>query len=191
MPRLTALATHLPAWGTERARVLGADEDALTLAVSAGRAALDAAGSPEVTAVLVVTRDLPVLEGGVEPIVLAGLGLGPEVRLALQVGGPTAALDTLASAQPGTLVIAVDVTPSAAAAAAYVGPDGSEASELAPLARSERSLPMRVRTSAGEAFDYADPRLQRVRGTGSALTRLDLQDKPVAVAGLSTKEAGS
>ena len=37
---ITALGTYLPVWGTDRARTVAADEDAVTLAVAAGVAAL-------------------------------------------------------------------------------------------------------------------------------------------------------
>ncbi len=37
---ITAIGTYLPVWGTETVRSAGSDEDAVTMAVDAGRAAL-------------------------------------------------------------------------------------------------------------------------------------------------------
>lgn len=190
MPRLTVLATHLPAWGTDRRRTPGSDEDALTLAVAAGRAALEPGTAP-VTTVLLVTRDVPALLGGVEPVLLAALGLDEGARCAVVLGGAPAALDAVAEAAPGTLVIAVDVEPAAAAAAAVLGADSRAGADVAPLRRAERSLPTRVRDAQGGVHDYDDPRLVRVRGTGAGIARLQLQDKPLAVAGVSAKDAAA
>ena len=43
MRYVAAIATYLPCWGSARRRVAGGDEDAVTLAVEAGRAAIGAA----------------------------------------------------------------------------------------------------------------------------------------------------
>jgi 3-hydroxy-3-methylglutaryl CoA synthase len=40
MAYVTSIGTYLPCWGTRARRVPGDDEDALTLAVEAGRASL-------------------------------------------------------------------------------------------------------------------------------------------------------
>jgi acetyl-CoA C-acetyltransferase len=45
MPYLASIGTYLPCWGAPRHRVAGDDEDAITLAVEAGRAALIASGA--------------------------------------------------------------------------------------------------------------------------------------------------
>jgi hypothetical protein len=42
-----AIGTYLPCWGAPQHRVAGDDEDAITLAVEAGRAALIASGAAE------------------------------------------------------------------------------------------------------------------------------------------------
>src|SRR5260370_26885283 len=69
------IGTSLPSWGTRALRVPGDDEDALTLAVEAGRAALaDRAGAQRV---VLVSRDLPLLEGGNAAVLLAWLGPAP------------------------------------------------------------------------------------------------------------------
>ena len=47
MTHVSAIATYLPCWGSARGRVAGGDEDAVTLAVEAGRAAIDAAHGGE------------------------------------------------------------------------------------------------------------------------------------------------
>jgi acetyl-CoA C-acetyltransferase len=45
MPYLASIGTYLPCWGAPQHRVAGDDEDAITLAVKAGRAALIASGA--------------------------------------------------------------------------------------------------------------------------------------------------
>jgi uncharacterized OB-fold protein len=161
----------------------------VTLAVDAGRAALDAGGTTA-TSVVLVTRDLPLLDGGTEAVLLAGLGLPDTARCVLVLGGAPAALDAVSGAEPGTLVVAVDVAPAAAAAGVLVG-DGASAADVSPLDRVARSLPVRVRTSSGAVHDYDDPRLLRSRGTGAAIARLALHDKPVALAGMGAKDAAA
>jgi uncharacterized OB-fold protein len=183
MVRLRALATHLPVWGDERARVVGPDEDAVTLAVDVGRSALVAAANA-VTAVVLVSRDLPLLAGGSEAVLLAGLDLPVDTRCSLVVGGAPAALDAVTGAVDGTLVIAVDVAPAAAAAAVVTG--GTTGASVSPGARRTGSLPVLVRDSNGNAHDYDDVRLLRERGTVVALEALD--EKLLAVAGLTARE---
>ena len=60
MPYVASIGTYLPCWGALQHRVAGDDEDAITLAVEAGRAALIASGAVE--RVVLVSRDLPLLE---------------------------------------------------------------------------------------------------------------------------------
>src|SRR6202020_582363 len=134
MTHVSAIATYLPCWGSARGRVAGGDEDAVTLAVEAGRAAIDAAHGGElaggdlaageagtggelaggpggeadtggVQRVVLVSRELPLLEGGNAAVLLAGLGLDPEIEVSERLGGASAALDALTSARPRTLVI--------------------------------------------------------------------------------------
>jgi uncharacterized OB-fold protein len=187
VPHLKALATYLPCWGTDTWRTAGPDEDALTLAVAAGRTVV-AAAPDVVSEVVLVTRDLPGLDSGTEAVLLAGLGLPNGTYCSVVLGGPPAALDALSTGGAGTLVIAVDIEPRAGAGAGLLSDDTTLA-ELTPLARTDRSLPVRVRNTGGGTFDYDDPRLLRVRGTAASLQRLGLEDKPVAVAGLAAKEA--
>ena len=78
MPYVASIGTYLPCWGMPHARVAGDDEDAITLAVEAGRAALLAGGAVE--RVVLVSRDMPLLESSNAAVLLAGLGLDPELR---------------------------------------------------------------------------------------------------------------
>jgi uncharacterized OB-fold protein len=189
---LQTIATQLPVWGDDRQRSLGADEDAITLAVGAGYAALDRDGADSAAAtvehVLLVTRDLPQLEGNSTAPLLAGLGLPDTVRASLVLGGAPQALDAVTHAAAGTLVIGVDATGAPGAAAALVG-DGGLA--LRPLARSDRSLPLHVRDAQGRVSEYNDARLTRERGLIAGLARLGLDAKPIAIAGVRGKDAAA
>jgi uncharacterized protein len=188
---LAAVGTYLPPWGSAAGRVAGPDEDAVTMAVAAGLAALGAA-DVAVRAVVLVTRELPLLVGGNSAALLAGLGLPPDLPVVEQVGGAPAVLDALVGAAPGTLLLAADAPErgQAGAAAALVG-DSAGGASVELVGRVVRSLPVHSRGSDGTARDYADPRLQRERGLGVAVERLDLSEKPVAVAGLVAKQAAA
>jgi uncharacterized OB-fold protein len=211
MTHVSAIATYLPCWGSARGRVAGGDEDAVTLAVEAGRAAIDAAdggdlaggdlagggeagaagreaGAGGVQRVVLVSRELPLLEGGNAAVLLAGLGLDPEIEVSERLGGAPAALDALTSARPRTLVIAADVRPFAGAAAALVAGSGLQ---VTPVARLARSLPVRTRSAAGEVHDYGDPRLLRERGVLASISALAAEgaDKPLALAGVDARQA--
>ena len=158
---IAAIGTYLPPWGSAAARVPGRDEDALTMAVQAGRAALGAHAAG-VDHVVFVTRDLPLLDGGNGAALVAGLGLPATTTVVEQIGGGPAVLDALLAAAPDTVVIGADTgTGSGAAAAVVTDGDGLA---LAPVARVLRSLPVRARGSDGEVHDYDDPRLVRERG---------------------------
>jgi uncharacterized OB-fold protein len=191
MTHVSAIATHLPCWGSARGRVAGGDEDAVTLAVEAGRAAIDAAaGGGGVQRVVLVSRELPLLEGGNAAVLLAGLGLDPEIEVSERLGGAPAALDALSSARPRTLVIAADVQPFAGAAAALVAGSGLP---VTPVARLARSLPVRTRSATGEVHDYGDPRLLRERGVLASVSALAAEgaDKPLALAGVDARQAAA
>jgi len=186
MRQLSAVGTYLPPWGTERARSLGRDEDAVTMSVAAGRAALGGPGAP-VRRVVLVSRDLPLLEGGNGAALLAGLGLGGDVAVVEQIGGAPAALDAVATAERGTLVVAADEAP-AGAAAVLVGEAGPA---ITAVSQVLRSMPVRARGRDGLVRDYADPRLERERGAGVAIDQLELPARPVAVAGLPARQAAA
>ncbi|MCW2526316.1 MAG: hypothetical protein JWM76_1176 [Pseudonocardiales bacterium] len=203
MPRLQAVATYLTPWGGKTGRVAGPDEDSITLAVAAGRSVLAGArsalaavgGSADqadpIDDVVLVTRDLPGLESGTEAVLLAGLGLPRETRCTIVLGGAPSVLSTVSTAAPHTLVLAVDLAPAGAAALIVGAADDARLPELTPLANSAGSLPVTFRNTSGGVFNYEDPRLLRVRGTSAARERLELDDKPVALAGLSVKETSA
>ncbi|WP_316574382.1 OB-fold domain-containing protein [Nocardia canadensis] len=177
MPYIASIGTYLPCWGSAERRVIGSDEDAITLAVEAGRAALSTGVSVEY--VILVSRDLPLLEGGNAAVLLAGLGLDPEVEVVERLGGAPAALDALSSARPRALIIGVDIAP-AGAAAVVTAVSGLQ---VRTAARVTRSLPVRTRSATGEVHDYGDPRLLRERGVLASLAAAWV-DNPVAVAGV-------
>jgi uncharacterized protein len=198
MTHVAAIATYLPCWGSARGRTAGGDEDAVTLAVEAGRAAIEAAdgsgsagdGAADtrgVQRVVLVSRELPLLEGGNAAVLLAGLGLDSEIEVSERLGGAPAALDALTSAQPRTLVIAADVAPFAGAAAAVAAGSGLH---VVPVARLARSLPVRTRSAAGEVHDYGDPRLLRERGVLASLAASGAE-KPLALAGVDARQAAA
>jgi uncharacterized OB-fold protein len=183
------VGTYLPPWGSDKARERGVDEDAVTLGVAAARAALDLAGSDAVvTRVILVTRDLPLLEGGNGAALLAGAGLAETIPVVEQIGGAPAALEAVVGAVPGTLVVGVDLAP-AGAAAVLVGGPGESGPAVTSVAGVTRSLPVRSRGSDGVVRDYDDPRLQRERGLGLAVAGLELSEKPVVVAGVPARQA--
>jgi uncharacterized OB-fold protein len=190
MTVLTAIGTYLPPWGGPKGRVPGPDEDAVTLGVAAGRAALDGASPTGVRAVVLVTRELPLLVGGNGAALLGGLGLPHDVPVTEQVGGAPAVADALLGAAPGTLVIGVDV-PEGGLAGASAGLVGERGVAVETVGRVVRSLPVESRTPDGVSRDYADPRLSRERGLGGAVEALDLADKPLAVAGVPAKQAAA
>jgi uncharacterized OB-fold protein len=184
-----AIGTALPPWGTEAARVVGADEDAVTLAVDAGRAAIGASGGATVERVVLVSRDLPLLEGGNGAALVAGLGLPAGTEVVEQVGGAPAALDQIAGAAAGTLVIGADTSVASGAAAAVIGTGPGLVVER--VARVQRSLPVRARGRDGVLHHYDDPRLVRERGVRVALAEAGIDRKAVAVAGLTGKDAAA
>lgn len=185
---IAAIGTYLPPWGSASARVQGRDEDALTMAVQAGRAALGA-HEAGVDHVVFVSRDLPLLDGGNGAALVAGLGLAATTTVVEQIGGGPAALDALLAAAPDTLVIGADTGTGSGAAAAVVA--DSDGLALVPVARVLRSLPVRARGSDGEVHDYDDPRLVRERGMRAALTDAGIARKAVAVVGLPAKDAAA
>jgi uncharacterized OB-fold protein len=177
MPYVASIGTYLPCWGAPNHRVPGDDEDAITLAVEAGRAAL--AGSAAVERVVLVSRDLPLLESSNAAVLLAGLSLDPELEVDERLGGAPAAVDALSSARPRTLVVGVDTEP-AGAAAVLTADTGLW---VRTAARVARSLPVRTRSDIGVVHDYGDPRLLHERGLVASLGAAWL-DTPAALAGV-------
>jgi uncharacterized protein len=184
MPFIAAIGTYLPCWGCDVRRIVGDDEDAITLAVEAGRAAL--AGGAAVENVVLVSRDLPLTESSNAAVLLAGLGLDPELEVTERLGGAPATLDALSSARPRTMIIGVDV--AAAGAAAIV--TAERGLQVRTAARVARSLPVRTRNAVGEVHDYGDPRLLHERGLVASLEAAWL-DTPVAVAGVDHNQAAA
>ncbi|HVW45064.1 MAG TPA: OB-fold domain-containing protein [Amycolatopsis sp.] len=182
MTQVSSVGTYLPCWGSPARRQVGDDEDVLTLAVEAGRAALEGAAGAE--RVILISRELPLLEGGNSAVLLAGLGLDPELEVSERLGGAPAALDALSSARPRTLVIGADLEPAGAAAVLTSG----EGLSVRAATRLTRSLPVRTRDASGAVHDYGDPRLLRERGLLASVAAAG-GEKPVAVAGTDRKQA--
>jgi uncharacterized OB-fold protein len=182
MPNVASIGTYLPCWGNPARRVVGDDEDAITMAVEAGRAALQSGGGVE--RVVLVSRNLPLLESSNAAVLLAGLGLDPELEVDERLGGAPATLDAVSSARPRTLIIGADLDP-AGAAALLTAEDGLR---VRTAARVARSLPVRTRNATGSVHDYGDPRLLHERGLVASLAAAWL-DTPAAVAGVDHDRA--
>lgn len=182
MPYVASIGTYLPCWGAQHRRSAGDDEDAITLAVEAGRAALTGGGGVE--RVVLVSRDLPLTDSSNAAVLLAGLGLDPELEVSERLGGAPATLDALSSARPRTMIIGVDLDP--AGAAAVITAEAGLRVRIA--ARVARSLPVRTRSAVGEVHDYGDPRLLRERGVVASLAAAWV-DTPVLLAGVDHEHA--
>lgn len=187
MSSITRIGTALPPWGTATAREVGDDEDAVTLAVAAGLAAMGDLDRSSVREVVLVSHDFPLLLGGNSAPLLAGLGLADSVRVRETIGGSPVTLDAIADAADGTLVIGTDAVGAAGASAVFCAAGGAP---LALVGRVTRSMPVVTRDAHGNTADYADPRLLRERGMNESLTRLG-NPKPLAAAGLSAREAAA
>ena len=187
MTRVVSIGTYLPPWTERGRRVKGPDEDAVTMAVAAGRAA-----DPDSTArrVVFVSRDFPLLEGGNGAVLLAGLSLPADVAVSEVLGGAPAVLDQILDAADGTLILAADDSAAVAAAGAVLV--GAGGASLEPTARQTRSLPTTVRGADGARRDYGDPRLQREVGVKSTVAKLGLLSAQTiaAVVGAKAKELG-
>ena len=184
MSDVVAIGTYLPPWSSGDRRVKGPDEDALTMAVAAGRAADPGASAQRV---VMVSRNFPLLEGGNGAVLLAGLSLGADIPVAEVLGGAPAVLDQSAHAQPGTLVIAADDSDAAVGAAALL--TGASGAPLTPVARQTRSLPLLARRDDGTRHVYVDPRLQREVGVRATLARLSLTGRPTVAGVCGVKAA--
>ena len=188
MTQVVSIGTYLPPWTVRDRRVTGPDEDALTMAVAAGRAADPGASA---TRVVLVSRDFPLLEGGNGAVLLAALSLSADTPVAEVLGGAPAVLDQIGSAGDRSLVIAADDNDMVVGAAAVVTGDGGVG--VTQVARQTRSLPLAARGEDGTRHAYVDPRLQREVGVRSTLSRLGLAGTPAvaAVAGAPLAQLGS
>jgi uncharacterized OB-fold protein len=187
MTQVVSIGTYLPPWSVRDRRAKGPDEDALTMAVAAGRAA-----DSDSTArrVVLVSRDFPLLEGGNGAVLLAALSLAADTPVTEVLGGAPAVLDQIGGADDATLVIAADDNDLAVGAAAVLTRDGG--ATVTPLTRQTRSLPLTARGADGVRHAYVDPRLQREVGVRSTLTRLGLTSPAVAaVAGVPLAQLGA
>jgi uncharacterized OB-fold protein len=179
MTAVVAIGTYLPPWTLGRRRVRGPDEDAVTMAVAAGRAAL--AGS-SADRVVLVSRNFPLIEGGNGAVLLAGLSLPSDTPFAEVLGGAPAVLEQITAAAPGTLVIAADDDTACAGSAALL--TGENGAQLDAVGRRARSLPLTARSGNGSRYVYADPRLQREVGVRASFASLDV-DAGTAVAAVA------
>jgi uncharacterized OB-fold protein len=188
MTQVLSIGTYLPPWTVRDRRVKGPDEDALTMAVAAGRVA-----DPDATArrVVLVSRDFPLLEGGNDAVLLAALSLPADTPVTEVLGGAPAVLDQIGSAGDGALVIAADDNDLAVGGGAVL--TGNGGATVIPSARQTRSLPLTARGDDGARHTYVDPRLQREIGVRSTLTRLGLTGTPAlaAVTGVPLAHIGS
>ena len=141
MSYVVSLGQYQPVWEESGQRVTGPDEDVITLAVAAGRLALVDHDLPR--RVVLVCAEPEYLDGAPLPVLLRGLDLSPVVPAELRVGGAPAALDAVASAAPGTLVIGVSTGRGAAAGAALVDDRGMLLEDRSTVTNS---LPMRVKS---------------------------------------------
>src|ERR1700728_3141181 len=144
MTHVLSIGTYLPPWTVRVRRVKGPDEDALTMAVAAGRAA-----DPDAPAqrVLLVSRDFPLLEGGNGAVLLAALSFPADTPVTEVLGGAPAVLDQIGSAGDATLVIAADDNDLVAGAGALLTGDGG--ATVTASARQTRSLPLTARAEDG------------------------------------------
>ncbi|MFA7416768.1 MAG: OB-fold domain-containing protein [Rhizobium sp.] len=177
------VGTYLPPWGTDRSRTLGYDEDALTLAVEAGRRAIGAGSSA--TRVVFVSRDFPLLEGGNAAVLVAGLGLPNDTEVVERLGGAPETLDALITATAGTLVIGAEAEGAAGAAAALIADENL----LSLAGRAQRSFPQRTRLVTGAVYRDENPRMLRELGIQASLKEAALAAKPLLIAGLRAKES--
>ena len=179
------VSTYRPPWGNDKHRINGPDEDILTMAVQAGRLALKGSDSSAVGSVVFVGNRLPLLPSGDSAVLLAALDLPANIQLIERVGTAVAALDAVATATAGTLVITAHEGNHAGGAAALVIDAGTVTCE----SRIERSLPLRTwADDGGENLDE-DPRLLRERGALASLSQLGLEEKAILITGLDRRTA--
>jgi uncharacterized OB-fold protein len=163
-------------------RVLGWDEDSTTLAAEAARLAIR--DGDVVSEITVVSRSPTYLIDDAGAVLARALDL-QEVDVTQIRGGGPAVLAALASAAPGTIVVAIDTDKPVGAAAVLMR---SEASRPVVSARHSRSLPYRVRRSGSDVESvYDDERLIRERAWRPAVEAL--ASGPAIVTGIPSTVA--
>lgn len=196
---MRAVGLYQPAWAEAGRRVPGPDEDAITMAAAAGRAALSVSPGAAVARVVVIARDPGYLDGAPLPVLTAALCADPAAAAAtpaeLRIGAAPAVIDAVSTAAPGTLVIAVETGPDGGAAAVLIGapetgPPGTGGARLDDLAVAGHSLPMRVRaTGAAQPSAYADPRAERELGWRPAIAVLAAGTEKPVLTGIPAADA--
>lgn len=182
------LATYQPAWEAKSRRIMGPDEDLLTMAVAAATAVVEASGTRAVGRIVIVTDHPDVINSAAYGVVRRALGIAAPVPVEFRLGGAPATLDAVVTSPADTLVIGVeDGSLGAAAGAALIADHGMTVDDAGVV---DGSLPMRVR-SLGSSQDrlYDDGRLERERGWRPAIQELAGGDEPVRIAGIPAKEA--
>lgn len=180
------IATYRPVWTAGTERVPGSDEDGLTMAVAAGLRVLQGAPRVQPRRAIFITRSPDLLEGPTEAVLRAALRLPGTIPVEVHLGGGPAALDVLAAVPSGTLVLAADPEPPAAAAAAWVDEGGAV---VTMTGRSDNALPGRVRPAGGPVLVYDDARLLRERGWRPAVGAVLDDADPDVIVGLPAKSA--
>jgi uncharacterized protein len=145
MPFIAAIGTYLPCWGCDVRRIVGDDEDAITLTVEAGRAAVDV---DPAGAAAIVTGD---------PLPTQGASAGLFALAQLAESGPTGPLVAVEQANLSGIAIA------GAPARVYLREPqaqtmpattfASHADTPTSLAAYERALEAKTRWEAGEFAD--------------------------------------
>jgi len=176
---IASLATYRPCWtdGSDE-RVVGPDEDQVTMAVAAGRAALDGGNAGRV---VVVGREVGSIAAGGRAVIAMGLNLADDAVVETLAGGAASTVDALFGSPAGTLVIALanGSKPSAAALLTRAG------AGLVAAGRAEHGMPITV--SEGR---HEDPRFLRERAWRPLLEELDRErDGRLALAGIPVRAA--
>ena len=176
---IASLATYRPCWTAgSNARVAGPDEDEVTMAVAAGRAAINGATPSRV---VVVGLEVGSIAGGGRAVIAKALNLPDDAAVETLVGGSAAVVDAIFGSAPGTLVIAVatGATPSSAAVVTEAG------TGLHMTGRAEVGIPI-----AAPAGRHADARFVRERAWRPLLEALDTgHARPVAFPGIPARGA--
>lgn len=185
MTFVSAIGTYRPVWEMHGRRLMGIDEDAITMAIAAGRATLDGGDATGPSRVVMVTQDPAPLPDTARGVLLSGLELAPTIPVEIRVGGSYTSIDALAAATAGTMVIAVDTQYDAVAVAVVAGDAGVE---LVAGLRFDIPIPLTTVGSAGQR-PYGDPRAERELGAFATFRRFGLGEKPARITGLSLRDA--